>query len=47
MKIPLGSYKLYAKRNLPWESAKWDLQNKRCAKYTLEKRAHPTSSIIL
>ena len=24
-----------------WESAKWDLQNKRCAKYALEKRAHP------
>ena len=41
MKIPLGSCKSYAKRNIPWESAKWDLQNKRCAKYTLEKRAHP------
>ena len=32
---------LYAKRNIPGESAKWDLQNKRYAKYTLEKRAHP------
>ena len=42
MKIPLGSCKLYAKRNIPGESAKWYLQNKRCAKYTLEKRAHPT-----
>ena len=43
MKIPLGSCKSYAKRNIPWESAKWDLQNKRCAKYTLEKRAHPNT----
>ena len=42
MKIPLGSCTLYAKRNMPWESAKWDLQNKKCAKYTLEKRAHPS-----
>ena len=42
MKIPLGSWKLYGKRNLPWESAKWDLQNKRCAKYALEKRANPS-----
>ena len=41
MKIPLGSWKLFAKRNIPWEWAKWDLQNKRCAKYTLEKRARP------
>ena len=41
IKIPLGSLKLYAKRNIPWEWAKWDLQNKRCAKYALEKRAHP------
>ena len=39
MKIPLGSWKLYAKRNIPWEWAKWDLQNERCAKYTLEKGA--------
>ena len=38
MKIPLGSWKLYTKRNIH----KWDLQNKRCAKYTLEKRVHPT-----
>ena len=26
---------------MPWESAKWDLQNKRCAKYAL-KKSHPT-----
>ena len=45
MKIPLGSCKLYAKRNIPWVSAKWDLQNKRCAKYTLEKRAHPNVTL--
>ena len=43
MKIPLGSWKLYAKGNIPWESGKWHLQNKRCAKYTLEKRAHPNT----
>ena len=46
MKIPLGSCKSYAKRNIPWESAKWDLQNKRCAKYTLEKRAHPNDTLL-
>ena len=37
VKIPLGSCKLYAKRKIPWESSKWDLQNKRCAKYALKK----------
>ena len=37
MKIPLGSSELYAKRNIPWESAKWNLQNERCVKYTLKK----------
>ena len=37
MKIPLGPYKLYAKRNIPQKSAKWDLQNRKCSKYVLKK----------
>ena len=40
VKILLGSCKLYAKRNITWESTKCDLQNKRCVKYAL-KKAHP------
>ena len=40
VKIPLGYCKLYAKRNIPWESAEWDLQ-KRDEQNILWKKGPP------
>ena len=46
MKIPLGSWKLYLYAKKTYHENQQNeifaLQNKRCAKYTLEKRTHPT-----
>ena len=48
MKIPLGSCKLYAKRIRTYlenqQNEIFKIKDYRCAKYALEKRAHPTAT---